>query len=66
MLQKKKLKIISKSSYILGQQCEKSFWFKHNQYPETNPKDEAAQERLEAGDEVGEISKMMEYSSGLI
>ena len=57
--QKEKLKIISKSSYILGQQCEKSFWFKHNQYPETNPQDEAAQERLAAGDEVGEISKML-------
>ena len=59
MIQKKQLKIISKSSYILGQQCQKAFWLKNNQVPETNPKDEAAEERLSAGDEVGEISKML-------
>ena len=59
MIQKKQLKIISKSSYILGQQCQKSFWFKNNRVPETNPKDEAAEERLSAGDDVGEISKML-------
>ncbi len=59
MIQKKQLKIISKSSYILGQQCQKSFWLKNNGVPETNPKDEAAEERLSAGDDVGEISKML-------
>ena len=59
MIQKKQLKIISKSSYILGQQCQKSFWLKNNQVPETNPKDQAAEERLSTGDEVGEISKML-------
>ncbi len=51
--------MISKSSFVLGNQCQKSFWFKHNRYPETNPSDEAAQERLAAGDEVGNISKML-------
>ena len=44
--------MISKSSFILGVQCEKSYWFKHNRYPETNPSDDAAKERLSAGQEV--------------
>ena len=51
--------MISKSSFVLGVQCEKSYWFKHNRYPETNPSDDAAKERLSAGQEVGEISKML-------
>jgi CRISPR/Cas system-associated exonuclease Cas4 (RecB family) len=49
--------MISKSSFILGQQCYKSFWFDINNKEPTNPPDEGALERLSAGNEVGEISK---------
>ena len=49
--------MISKSSFILGQQCYKSFWFDINNEEPTNPPDEGALERLSAGNEVGEISK---------
>jgi hypothetical protein len=51
--------MISKSTFVLGHQCEKSFWFKRNRFPETNPSDDTAKERLSAGQEVGEISKML-------
>ena len=49
--------MLSKSKFILGQQCVKSFWFDTNNIEPTNPTDEAAQARLSAGNEVGEISK---------
>lgn len=49
--------MISKSSFVLGNQCKKSYWFKQKGYPQTNPEDDAAKERLSAGQEVGKISK---------
>ena len=49
--------MLSKSKFILGQQCVKSFWFDINNIEPTNPTDEAAKARLSAGNEVGEISK---------
>ena len=49
--------MLSKSKFILGQQCNKSFWFDINNEEPTNPPDEGALERLSAGNEVGEISK---------
>jgi hypothetical protein len=49
--------MLSKSKFILGQQCVKSFWFDINNIEPTNPTDEAAEARLSAGNEVGEISK---------
>jgi len=47
----------SKSKFILGQQCNKSFWFDINNIEPTNPPDEGSLERLSAGNEVGDISK---------
>ena len=47
--------MLSKSKFILGQQCVKSFWFDINNIEPTNPADEAAEARL--SNEVGEISK---------
>ena len=49
--------MLSKSKFILGQQCVKSFWFDINNVEPTNPVDESAEARLSAGNEVGEISK---------
>ena len=49
--------MLSKSKFILGQQCNKSFWFDINNIEPTNPPDEGSLERLNAGNEVGEISK---------
>jgi len=49
--------MISKSSFILGQQCNKSFWLDINNIEPTNPPDDGALERLSAGNEVGNISK---------
>ena len=49
--------MLSKSKFILGQQCNKSFWFDINNVEPTNPPDEGALERISAGNEVGEISK---------
>ena len=49
--------MLSKSKFILGQQCAKSFWLDLKDEPPTNEADDAAKDRLRAGDEVGEIAK---------
>ena len=49
--------MLSKSKFILGQQCVKSFWLDINNVEPSNPVDESAEARLSAGNEVGEISK---------
>jgi len=49
--------MLSKSKFILGQQCNKSFWFDVNKIEPTNPPDDGSLERLSAGNEVGDISK---------
>ena len=49
--------MLSKSKFILGQQCNKSFWFDINNVEPTNPPEEGALDRLSAGNEVGDISK---------
>ena len=51
--------MLSKSKFILGQQCHKSLWLKLNDYEETNPVDESAKDRLKAGNDVGEEAKML-------
>ena len=51
--------MLSKSKFILGQQCTKSFWFDVNNVKPSNPPDDSAKERLSAGNEVGEISKQL-------
>ena len=51
--------MLSKSKFILGQQCVKSFWFDVNNVKPTNPPDEGAKERLSAGNVVGDISKKL-------
>ena len=49
--------MLSKSKFILGQQCAKSLWLDLHNEPPTNEPDDAAKDRLRAGDEVGEIAK---------
>ena len=51
--------MLSKSKFILGQQCTKSFWFDVNNVKPSNPPDDSAKERLSAGNEVGDISKQL-------
>ena len=51
--------MLSKSKFILGQQCTKSFWFDVNNIKPSNPPDDGVKERLSAGNEVGEISKQL-------
>ena len=55
--------MLSKSKFILGQQCTKSFWFDVNNIKPSNPPDDGVKERLSAGNEVGEISKQL-FSGG--
>ena len=55
--------MLSKSKFILGQQCIKSFWLDINHVEPTNPPDDGAKDRLSAGNEVGEISKQI-FSGG--
>ena len=47
--------MLSKSKFILGQQCVKSFWFDINNIEPTNPTDEAAEARLSAGNEMASV-----------
>ena len=49
--------MLSKSKFILGQQCNKSFWFDVNKIEPTNPPDDGSLERLSAGNDIGDISK---------
>ena len=49
--------MLSKSKFILGQQCKKALWFDAQGHEPTNPADESAIERLRAGNEVGEFAK---------
>ena len=49
--------MLSKSKFILGQQCKKALWFDIQGHEPTNPADESAMDRLRAGNEVGELAK---------
>lgn len=49
--------MLSKSKFILGQQCHKSLWLNIKGIEPTNKPDESAQDRLSAGNEVGEVAK---------
>ena len=51
--------MLSKSKFILGQQCHKSLWLNINGIDPTNPPDESSKDRLSAGNEVGEEAKKL-------
>jgi hypothetical protein len=51
--------MLSKSKFILGQQCHKSLWLNANGIKPTNPPDDSSKERLSAGNEVGEEAKKL-------
>ena len=42
--------MLSKSKFILGQQCAKSLWLDLHNEPPTNEPDDAAKDRLRAGE----------------
>lgn len=56
--------MLSKSKFILGQQCHKSLWLSNNGVKPTNPMDESSKDRLRAGDQVGEAAKEL-FPDGL-
>ena len=49
--------MLSKSKFILGQQCHKSLWLSTKGFEPTNPMDESSKDRLRAGDQVGDVAK---------
>ena len=49
--------MLSKSSYISGQQCNKLLWFKSIRKPPPEEMNEATKDRLKAGDDVGNLAK---------
>jgi len=49
--------LLSKSRYISGQQCYKLLWFKTIRKPPPEKLDEGAQDRLKAGEDVGNLAK---------
>ena len=51
--------MLSKSKFILGQQCHKSLWLNISGVNPTNPPDDTSKERLSAGNEVGEEAKKL-------
>jgi len=51
--------MLSKSKFILGQQCHKSLWLNINGIKPTNQPDDSSIERLNAGNEVGEEAKKL-------
>ena len=51
--------MLSKSKFILGQQCHKSLWLNISGINPTNPPDDTSKERLSAGNEVGEEAKKL-------
>ena len=56
--------MLSKSKFILGQQCHKSLWLSINGIKPTNPMDESSKDRLRAGDQVGDVAKEL-FPDGL-
>ena len=51
--------MLSKSKFILGQQCHKSLWLDIQKIKPTNPLDTSTENRLRAGNEVGEEAKKL-------
>ena len=56
--------MLSKSKFILGQQCHKSLWLDIQKIKPTNPLDDSTKSRLRAGNEVGEEEKKL-FSGGV-
>ncbi len=49
--------MITKSNFVVGQECQRCFWFKYNGFEDPNLKDDQALQRLKDGEEVGERVK---------
>ena len=45
--------MISKSNFIIGQRCQRCFWYKYNGFEDTSLQNEQADQRLKDGEEVG-------------
>ena len=46
--------MITKSNFIVGQECQRCFWFKYNGFEDPSLQDDQALQRLRDGEEVGE------------
>ena len=49
--------MITKSNFVVGQECQRCFWFKYNGFEDPNLKDDQAIQRLKDGEEVGKRIK---------
>tara|TARA_B100001113_G_C21109304_1_gene622460 strand:- start:723 stop:2222 length:1500 start_codon:yes stop_codon:yes gene_type:complete len=56
--------MISKSNFIIGQQCQRCFWYKYNGFEDISLKDNQAKQRLKDGEEVGRKVKDI-FSEGV-
>ena len=49
--------MITKSNFVVGQECQRCFWFKYNGFEDPSLQDDQALQRLRDGEEVGEKIK---------
>jgi len=49
--------MITKSNFVVGQECQRCFWFKYKGFKDPNLEDGQALQRLKDGEEVGERIK---------
>ncbi len=50
---------ISKSTYLMGLQCQKLIWFRYNAKDQIPAPDEATQAIFDRGAEVGELARQL-------
>ena len=56
--------VLSKSSFIAGQQCEKLLWFVSHDVKSSQDIDDSTKDRLKAGEKVGNLAKEI-FPSGI-
>ena len=56
---------ISKSTYLMGLQCQKLLWFRYNAKDQIPAPDESTQAVFDQGTEVGELARQL-FPSGIV
>ena len=56
---------ISKSTYLMGLQCQKLIWFRYNAKDQIPAPDEATQAIFDQGTEVGELARQL-FPGGIV
>src|ERR1039458_2237880 len=62
---RKKAPYISKSTYLMGLQCQKLIWFRYNAKDQIPAPDEATQAIFDQGTEVGELTRQL-FPDGIV